>query len=153
MLLSVLAPPPWMWFLLLKLQWSSGQSCQVVWAQFEVFCLCSHWDLRTLQPQTGGGQSIYCIFHFVFIFILIFSCPSVSFFMRMCVFRLHHHFLHAHLCFSMRDCVYHLRPLKQRLPSHLLLNPLRCPSRLVISFCFALAVVKCAWQSFTRCRN
>ena len=45
--------------------------------------------------------------------------------------------------FFLRDCVYRLRPLKRRLPSHLLLNPHCYPGRLVTFFYFALAVVKC----------
>ena len=54
----------------------------------------------------------------------------------------------------MRDCVYRLRPLKRRLPSHLLLNPLCYPGRLVTFFYFALAVVRNVLKlSFTRCRN
>ena len=39
----------------------------------------------------------------------------------------------------MRDCAYRLRPLKRRLPSHLLLNPLFHPQSAshVLLFCFS----------------
>ena len=62
-------------------------------------------------------------FHHHFFFM-----PICVFFSCKCVFSFaSSFFLHAHRCFFMRDCVYRLRPLKLRLPSHLLLNPLCYP--------------------------
>ena len=67
---------------------------------------------RILQPQTGGGQDKKDLFHFVSFARRFLYMPSCVFFVHVCVFR--------------------LDPLKGRLPSHLLLNPLCYPSRLVI---------------------
>ena len=102
---------------------------------------------------TDWGWTKHLFFHFVFVFIIIFfSCPFVSFFHVNVCFRLHHHFLHAHRCFFMRDCVYRLRPLKLRLPSHLLLNPLCYPLLPWSASHFLLFCISCC-EMYLNCRS
>lgn len=127
--------------------------------------VCAHlrprrWDgillspkvMRILQPQTGGGQNIY--------FFISFSFSSSFFFMPICVFFsckcvfsfASSFFLHAHRCFFMRDCVYRLRPLKLRLPSHLLLNPLCYPLLPWSASHFLLFCFSCC-EMYLNCRS
>ena len=44
---------------------------------------------------TDWGWTKHLFFHFVFVFIIIFSCPFVSFFHVNVCFRLHHHLFYT----------------------------------------------------------
>ena len=115
-------------------------------------CTATGSIMRILQPQTGGGQNIY--------FFISFSFSSSFFFMPICVFFsckcvfsfASSFFLHAHRCFFMRDCVYRLRPLKLRLPSHLLLNPLCYPLLPWSASHFLLFCFSCC-EMYLNCRS